>query len=274
MCAACGTNTGVGSDAAGTGGGGGGVGGEAGASGSGGRGGTSGGAGGAGGTVGRGGAGGGASGAGGAAGQGGAGGGAGGVGGAAGRAGSGGVTGGSCMSGGSCDFTSATPCSACQNGGALQTYCVCTAQGTWSCGGSLPCGSSNCGPAGTSCDRLRRTTCEYCDAGGALRNCRCVVSGDVGTWDCSAGSGACGVDCGTRRCLGSELCIDRGQAAGAGTGGSLILTPTCVVVPDACAGMTPSCANCIRTSPGCPTTFGTTCRDLGPQHFERICGGG
>ena len=183
-----------------------------------------------------------------------------------------------CLAQGSCDPTSSTSCSYCDRGGTLQQFCECTTngagQGTWNCGGSMACGSANCGLNGSTCDLRRQTTCEQCDASGARRLCTCVASGSQGVWACnSTASGGCGVDCGGRKCLAGEICVQLGRYPGTFTpdAGPPMTTPTCVVVPDACGANQPSCATCIVSAFGCSTPG--TCRDLGPQTFECILPG-
>ena len=183
-----------------------------------------------------------------------------------------------CLAGGSCDPTSSTACNYCDRGGTLQQFCECTmngaGQGSWTCGGSMACGSTNCGLNGSTCDLRRQTTCEQCDVSGARRLCTCVASGSQGVWACnSTASGGCGVDCGNRKCLAGEICVQLGRYPGTFTpdAGAPTTTPTCVVVPDACGANQPSCATCIVSAFGCSAPG--TCRDLGPQSFECILPG-
>jgi hypothetical protein len=195
----------------------------------------------------------------------------------AGRGGGGGAAVTACTAGAACD-PGAAPCSYCDRGGTLQHFCQCTANGIgtgyWNCGGYMACGSTNCGLDGSICDPRTQTTCEQCDASGARRKCSCTPKESQGVWACASSTGACGVDCGDRKCLGGELCLRLGRYPGTlppdgGTG--VTLTPTCAVVPDACAGNQPSCAACIMSAYGCEPPG--TCRDLGPQTFECILGG-
>jgi hypothetical protein len=275
----------------------GGVGGQAGASGAGGQvgaaggggsslagsGGTTGVGGGVGGTTGVGGGAGGTTGVGGGAGRGGttgAGGGAGrggttgagGVGGAAGSAGRGGSTGtgggggpavGSCVPNDACAVQD-TFCGFCDRGGTLQRQCRCITY--WSCGGTTPCGSNNCGQQGSqTCDARSHDTCENCDATGARHSCSCVPStGALGEWACTSSAGSCGVDCGDRKCLPGEICVNFGQYPGTGGSSGIVIKPTCIVVPDACGGQAPSCATCINSTYTCSAM----CRDVGPQTFD------
>ena len=115
-----------------------------------------------------------------------------------------------------------------------------------------------------------------CDGSGARRTCTCVASGSgsQGTWACASGSASCGVACGDHRCLPGEICINFGQYGGTFVDGGLAeprLTPTCTVVPDACAGKSPSCAACIVPVYGCSAPG--VCRDVGPETFDCILGG-
>ena len=183
-----------------------------------------------------------------------------------------------CLAGGACDPTSSAACNYCDRGGTLQQFCECTTngagQGSWSCAGSTACGSTNCGLNGSTCDPRRQTTCEQCDASGARRLCTCVASGSQDVWACnSTASGGCGVDCGARKCLAGEICVQLGRYPGTfmPDAGPPTTTPTCVVVPDACGASQPSCATCIVSAFGCSTPG--TCRDLGPQTFECILPG-
>jgi hypothetical protein len=80
-------------------------------------------------------------------------------------------------------------------------------------------------------------------------------------------------DCGGRKCLTGEICVQLGRYPGTFTpdAGPPTTTPTCVVVPAACGANQPSCATCIVSAFGCATPG--TCRDLGPQTFECILPG-
>lgn len=209
-----------------------------------------------------------------------AGGGAGGTGNVAGagggRGGAGGTTPAPCN--GTC--TLGTYCSVCTGGGTQNLLCSCftdTTTGTtrWGCASQGPCGSAGCGPNGGSCNpQQQQTACDSCDAAGAHQSCTCVGAGNHGTWACSSSAGGCGTACGDHRCLPGELCVNFGRYGGVppdGGTGEPALKPTCIVVPDVCAGQTVSCASCIVPVFGC--SLPGICRDLNAQTFDCILGG-
>ena len=218
-----------------------------------------------------------------AGGQGGAG-----RGGAGGGSGTGGVTATACVPE-SCDPTrtscacdpSAAPCNTCDSGQGRQLRCTCSAAGRWTCASSFPCGSSPCWPAAGCSLPSGDTTCEYCDAAGNRGHCQCTrfpPPGDPSSasWVCDPPvAGGCGVDCGSRKCLDGEVCLNIQYAGGAGAGGgvggtggtAVPGTPTCVAVPRACGSQQPSCA-CLATPYGCVSLSGApSCAEIGPRHF-------
>jgi hypothetical protein len=198
-------------------------------------------------------------------------------GGSAGSAGGGGSSSGTCVAGGAC--TPGTTCGSCDRGGTAKLACNCYVppggHGQWSCGTQGPCGSNRCGPAGGSCDPRYDTACDFCETAGARHSCQCVGSGQSGTWSCAASAGACGINCGTRKCLGGEICVVLGRFPGTlppdGGSGAPSLTPTCSVVPDDCGSQPPSCAACIISAFGC--SIPGVCTDVGAQTFQCILGG-
>ena len=218
-----------------------------------------------------------------AGGQGGAG-----RGGAGGGSGAGGVTATACVPE-SCDPTrtscacdpSAAPCNTCDSGQGRQLRCTCSAAGRWTCVSSFPCGSSPCWPAAGCSLPTGDTTCEYCDAAGNRGHCQCTrfpPPGDPSgaSWVCDPPvAGGCGVDCGSRKCLDGEVCLNIQYAGGAGTGGgvggtggtAVPGTPTCVAVPRACGSQQPSCS-CLAIPYGCVSLSGApSCGEIGPRHF-------
>jgi hypothetical protein len=177
-----------------------------------------------------------------------------------------------CTPGASCD-------AGCLNG--ARRICSCyldqaSGAGKWGCSSQGACGSNQCGNEGASCDIRFPTACNACDAGGNHVMCTCnSVTATTGKWSCLSSPGTCGISCGDRKCLSGELCINFGQYPGTlpPDGGSLepILRPTCVAVPDACAGQAPTCANCIVPLYGCSPPG--MCRQNGTQTFDCILGG-
>jgi hypothetical protein len=127
-----------------------------------------------------------------------------------------------------------------------------------------------CGPAGIVCPTAG-AQCSYCTADGKGTSCRCGASG----WECQASASvACGVLCGTRRCLSTEICRELNKACGAPGCGAPVLQYACVPLPPSCEGKTPNCACAAEATPYCRAADVCECKDNTPSILSCSCKGG